>query len=72
MHSARVLLFHTDPSGKFTTNSNKNIQFGIFALWKTLENYTITEGIPKLNIDGLENKLNYQSSIKCITQTLIL
>ena len=35
MHSARVLLFHTDPSGKFTTNSNKNIQFGIFALWKT-------------------------------------
>ena len=25
----------TDSYGEFTTNSNKNIQFGIFALWKT-------------------------------------
>ena len=33
MHCARVLLFSY---GKFhTTNNNKNIQFGIFVLWKT-------------------------------------
>ena len=32
MHYARVLLFSY---GKFTTNSNKNMQFGVFALWKT-------------------------------------
>ena len=32
MHCARVSLFSY---GEFTTNSNKNIQFGIFVLWKT-------------------------------------
>ena len=32
VHCARVLMFSY---GKFTTNSNKNMQFGVVALWKT-------------------------------------
>ena len=46
MHCACVLLFSY---GKFTTNySNKNIHFGIFALWKTIYKIThLLKGFPR-------------------------
>ena len=40
IHCARVL-FPYGSMRKFTTNSNKNIQFGMFALWN-LDNYKVT------------------------------
>ena len=59
MHCARVLLFMFS-YGKFTTNSNKNIQFGIFALWR-LQSNTFTERIPKISTDQKTNSTTSRS-----------
>ena len=62
----RVLLFSYKSIPKFTTNSNKNIQFGIIIF--SYENYKITHLYIywkySQNNDRLENKLNYQSAHK--------
>ena len=45
---------------EFTTNSNKNIQFGVFALWKTTKEHIYWKD--SKDIDGLENELQWTTS----------
>ena len=76
--SVRLMYYYMDP---------QHIEIKILELvyfdFGKLQSNTFTERIPKLNIDGLENKLNHQSikwppilnmnvSARCIFLTLIL
>ena len=60
MHCAHVYNILLFSYRKFSTNSNKSIQFGIFALWKTTKYHIYWKD--SQDIDGLENEHNYQSA----------